>query len=79
MGARRTFAEKLRNEMYAQGMGARTLARRLEPDNVEQARKTVRRWLAGTRPNQASRDRVTDALGMRRGALNDDEDDEVAA
>lgn len=59
-------------------MGARTLARLVDPSNPEQARRAIRRWLQGTHtPTQASRDAVTDALGLERGAL--DPDDEESA
>lgn len=71
-----SFSEKLRGEMDARNMGARTLARLIEPENIEQARKTVRRWLGGMTPTQANRDKVTDALGLERGALDPDPDDE---
>lgn len=79
---RLTFASKLRTEMARREMGARTLARLIDPTNVEQARRSVRRWVKGTHvPTQASRDQITAALGMERGSLDPDpdEDDEDPA
>lgn len=57
-------------------MGVRTLAKLIAPLDVESQRKTVRRWLKGTKPTRASRDRVTDALGLERGTLDPDDDEE---
>lgn len=70
-----TFASKLRGELSARKMGARGLAKLLDPGNVEQARKSVRRWLTGKHvPNRASLDSITDALGLERRALDPAED-----
>lgn len=72
-----SFAAKLAAVMDDRGMGARTLAKQLDPENVEQSRRTVRRWLNGTHtPTQASRDTLTDALGLDRGSLDPDDEEE---
>lgn len=75
---RGTFAQKLRAELVARGMGVRTLARALDPDHIERQRRNVNKWLRGTVPTQSSRDAVTDALGLERGSLDDDEEDDPA-
>lgn len=85
----RTFAQKLRSELArrtaAAGsqQGARTVARAMVAANpardLEQTRASVRRWLKGTHvPTQANRDEVTDALGMTRGSLDPDAEEEDA-
>lgn len=84
-----SFAQKLRSELArrtaAAGtqQGARTVARAMVATNpgrdLEQTRASVRRWLKGTHvPTQANRDEVTDALGLERGALDPDSEDEDA-
>lgn len=85
----RSFAQKLGSELArrttAAGtkQGARTVARAMAAANpgrdVEQTRAAVRRWLKGTHvPTQANRDEVTDALGMERGSLDPDAEEEDA-
>lgn len=70
-------SEKLTAELAARNMGYRTLAKLIDPENVEQARRSLRRWANGTHvPSRANRDAITDALGLDRGALEpDDEED----
>ena len=70
------FGEKLQAEMDARGMGARTLARLLDPGNVEQERRSIRRYLGGMTPQARNRNRIEDALGLERGALEPDADEE---
>lgn len=72
----RSFAQKLRAELDGRKMSVRALARRIDAGNVEQARRTVHRWLNGTTPTQPNRDLVTDVLGMERGSLDPDPDEE---
>ena len=75
--ASRTFADKLRSELERREMGVRTLARQIDPRNPERTRRSLNKWLAGEHePSQASRDSVTDALDLERGALDPDERDE---
>jgi len=83
---RLTFAQKLQAELARRKAetghpwGARTVARlivdRQPTRDLEQTRRAVRRWLTGTVPTQANRDEVTDALGLERGALDPDAEEE---
>lgn len=74
-----SFQTKLAAELGERGMGYRTLAKLLDPENVETQRRTIRRWMKGVQaPTRASRDAVTDALGLERGVLDpDDEEDSL--
>lgn len=72
-----TFQTKLAAELASRGMGYRTLAKLIDPENVESHRRTIRRWMKGAQqPNRASLDSVTDALGLERGSLDPDPDEE---
>mgnify|MGYP000630874426 CR=1 FL=1 len=80
-----SFAQKLRAELDHRTTpgtpwGARTVARlvvaKSPARDLEQTRRAVIRWLAGATPTQANRDEVTDALGMERGSLDPDEEDD---
>lgn len=72
-----SFQTKLGVELEARNMGYRTLARLIDPDNVESARRAIRKWMKGVHtPTRASRDAVTDALGLERGALDPDDEEE---
>lgn len=83
---RLTFADKLRSELdrrtaeSGKQWGARTVARlmvdRSSTRDLEQTRRAVRRWLSGMTPTQANRDEVTDALGLERGSLDPDAEEE---
>lgn len=77
MALRGSFSEKLQQAMAAQELGARTLARRLDPDNVEQTRRAVRRWLRGTTASRASRARLCVVLGLPEKSLDPDDDMEL--
>lgn len=82
----RSFGEKLRAELERRSetathrVGARTVARLIVARNpgrdLEQTRRAVIRWLKGSDPTQPNRDLVTDALGMERGSLDPDPDEE---
>lgn len=77
------YGRHLRAELNRQDVKVRELARRLRPDNPEQARRSIARWLtpepeSAVVPGRASRDSVTDALGLERGSLDDDLDEEDA-
>jgi hypothetical protein len=77
MEAPRTFAEKLSVVLKDRNMGHRTLARRIDPDNVETVRRSIYKWMTGQHtPTQASRDIVTDALGLEPGSLDPETDDD---
>jgi hypothetical protein len=69
-----TFSHKLAEAMAARQMGARTLGRLIDPDNVEQGRRSVRRWLRGTTATPASRALLCEALGLPEKSLDPDED-----
>lgn len=72
-----SFQEKLAAHLGAREMGFKTLARLIDPENVEQARRAVRRWAKGTHvPSQANRDAISDALGLERGSLDPDDEEE---
>jgi len=68
------FAAKLRAELTRQDLGVRTLARRIDPTNVDRVRRQLNRWLKGTRPSPENRERVEGALGIARGSLADEDD-----
>jgi hypothetical protein len=75
-----SFSDKLTAELAARNMGRRTLAKLVAPDNVEQARRAIRRWADGThKPSRANADSITDALGLERGALDSDDEEDVMA
>lgn len=60
-------------------MGALTLAKLLYPEHqVEDGRKTVRRWLNGSAPSRASRASIEAVLGLPEKSLDPDEDVEQA-
>jgi hypothetical protein len=72
-----TFSDKLSAVLEERKMGNRTLAKLIDPDHVESARRSIRKWLSGQhQPNRASIDSVTDALGLERGALDPDDEEE---
>lgn len=58
-------------------MGYRSLAKLLDQDNIESQRRSIRRWMKGTAPSRASMDSVTDALGLERGSLDPDEEEDL--
>jgi hypothetical protein len=77
----RTFGDKLRAEFDRRGMGARTLARELSSRHggaVEDRRRAIIRWLQGATPLDRNRELVEDVLGLSRGELRGDDDDEEA-
>lgn len=73
-----TFGAWLREELDRQGMGARTLARRIDPGHPERVRRTINRYLSGdtTRPSAPMRRAIADALGCRVADLPRDDDEE---
>jgi hypothetical protein len=75
-----TFQTKLAAELGERGMGYRTLAKLIDADNVETHRRSIRRWMTGVQqPSRASRNAVTDALGLERGSLDPDDEEDVMA
>lgn len=79
MVAGETYSEWLRRQMDDRQVTTRELARRLNPDDPEIARRAVRRYLAGMVPIERTRDRIAHALGIRetgpRAVADDSEDD----
>ena len=73
------FSDKLAAVLEERSLSNRALAKLIDPYNAESARRTIRKWRAGQQqPTQASIDSVTDALGLERGVLDpDDEDDSL--
>lgn len=68
------FASRVRSEMAAQGLSVRGLARRIDPENIDRARRNLHRWFDdGMTPVPASRRKVAVALGLDEHALDGDE------
>lgn len=74
---RTRFATRVRSEMDAQGLSVRALARRIDPANLDRARRNLHRWLdEGMQPTRTSRVAVARALGVDVSELEEDDDDE---
>lgn len=76
------FAKQLRAELTRQNVSIRSLAKRMNPEEPNVARRNVYRWLAGTSaPSPASREAVAQALGLPLDhfASDDEEEDALAA
>lgn len=58
-----TYSEWLRAQMEAQGLSQRQLALRMNPDDPETARRSVRRYLKGMVPIERTRHLIAAALG----------------
>jgi hypothetical protein len=59
------FVRRVRAEMDAQSLSMRGLARRIDPDNVERARRNLIRWMhGGIQPGRNNRIEVARALGI---------------
>jgi transcriptional regulator with XRE-family HTH domain len=72
------FQTRVRAELDAQRLSMRGLARRIDPDNVERARRNLIRWMYGeTRPSRLSRIDVARALGIDPSELEGDGDEEA--
>lgn len=72
------FVRRVRAEMVAQQLSVRALARRMDPNNLDRARRNLHRWLdEGIAPSRSSRREVAEALGLEPSAL--DEDDEESS
>lgn len=84
MGAHRngngSFSNKLRTELTRQGLGVRTLARKMDPAKPERARRSLNRWLnEGIAPSPANRVAVAVALGVPEDSFSAEDDDEEDA
>jgi transcriptional regulator with XRE-family HTH domain len=59
------FALRVRQEMKAQGLSVRGLARKIDPENLDRVRRNLHRWLdEGILPSRSSREEVALALGI---------------
>lgn len=75
-----SFSNKLRVELKRQGLGVRTLARKMDPSHPERARRSLNRWLnEGIKPSPANRVAVAVALGVDEAAFSDDADEDEDA
>src|SRR5689334_238052 len=74
------FVQRVRSEIQRQNLTIKGLARRIDPKNVNRARRNLHRWLdEGIDPSKASRREVAVALGLAEDALDDDEESDMAA
>jgi hypothetical protein len=74
------FVVRVRTEMSAQQLSVRGLARRMDPINVDRARRNLHRWLdEGIKPGRASRREVATALRIEAAELEDDEESDPVA
>ncbi|MCR4340950.1 MAG: hypothetical protein NUW01_13805, partial [Gemmatimonadaceae bacterium] len=64
MTAPTPFAQWLRGQLDERDWGVRTLARRMNPEEPEIARRALNRYLAGGFPTQAYRVAIAGALGI---------------
>lgn len=63
--------------MAVQKLGVRGLARRMDPQNIDRARRNLHRWLdEGIRPNRSSRREVAAALTLPEDEFDSDDDEE---
>lgn len=71
------FVARVRVEMARQSLSVRGLARKMDPLNVDRARRNLHRWLdEGIAPGRASRAEVAGALGIEAHELTEAEDEE---
>lgn len=79
----RTFGDRLRRYVGQEPgqVSVRELARRLNPENPESARRDLNRILNGREPRADKRERIAEALSVSRADLEDDssEEDDLAA
>lgn len=74
---RSTFGEKLRTELDSQGTSIRKLSRQINSKNPELARRNLSRWISGgTRPTQAKRRQVAEALGLDPSYFEEDDEED---
>lgn len=73
------FVRRVREEMREQGLSIRGLARLMDPNNVDRARRNLHRWLdEGISPNRASVVEIADALGVDADELDEEGELSVA-
>jgi transcriptional regulator with XRE-family HTH domain len=75
---RTRFGEKLRKELDARQMSVRALARVIDPNRPEAARRNLVRWIGGYNdPSRISRIAVADALGLPHELFLEEDDEEA--
>jgi transcriptional regulator with XRE-family HTH domain len=71
------FGTSLRRELDRQKLSIRGLARRLDPNRPDVARRNVARWIGGyNQPSRLNRIAVAEALGLPPEAFLEDDDEE---
>lgn len=70
------FAPKLATSLEQTGTSVRELARRMNGGDPESARRSIHRYLIGRVPNQETRQRIAELLGIDPATLEPDDDDE---
>ena len=74
---RSRFGQQVRHELDRQRMSIRTLARTLDPQKPEVARRNLARWIGGyNQPSRINRIAVAEALGLASESLLSDDDEE---
>jgi transcriptional regulator with XRE-family HTH domain len=72
------FGHRLRAELERNGTSIREVARRLNPGNVEFARRNLTRWITGgVTPTRANRQAVAVALGLDPSFFDEDDEEEA--
>lgn len=73
---RSNFGERVRRELDSQGLSIRKLAKRMDPERPEAAKRNLARWIGGyNQPSRISRIAVASALGLSPEALLDDDEE----
>ena len=76
--SRSRFGEKLRRELDQRGMSIRKLARTMNPNTPEQARRNLARWIGGyNQPSRIQLVALCEALGVPLETFADDDDEEA--
>jgi transcriptional regulator with XRE-family HTH domain len=75
---RTIFGDRLRDALEREGLSIRALARRMNPEHPETARRNLMRWLGGTAPEPANRRLVAEALGVDPRHFDEGDDEEEA-
>lgn len=61
-----TFADWLRTQLDERGLGVRTLARKIDPQNPEAPRRAIYHYLRGSTPTEAYLTAIAEAFGVSR-------------
>lgn len=71
------FAQWLRNQLRERDWGVRTLARKMNPEEPEVARRALNRYLTGASPTAAYRNLIARGLGIDVSEVPDPDRQEV--